>query len=431
MPEADTPFPVPTAVAVELVLPVFESPPSVEREPDAESAGVDPPRSVLALVAVEIAVEKRPDVVSGLLEITDADAETLWLADTRELTVENDGDTDALGTKDAAALLFDRAPEAEAEAETEVGTPPVSPNDANADAGAEPTADAEAALKLLRVTEGEKPALALALSDSNAAEAGETVELGAASVEVSDSLVVNVDCAALDRVLSLRDPGREPVLELDEARDALVLAPDVVVVFAFTVVEEIEAEAVTAPLVDVLSKLALAFAAEDEDDLSGSLAEDKEVDVGLVVLVSNERVLALALMLPTPRAVLARADSLDWSTTDVEEEEPDRPPAAVDISAFVFDTDAVAVAVDEYAEPGADDLDLFRANQRYTQQLTSRREEGTSDNRRKLTWTRPGTSPPWLTRRPCSCSCVCAQMEWKKADLPCPSRCLISRSKRS
>lgn len=195
----DTPLPIPTAVA--LALAVFENPPSVERDSVPESADVDPLRSVLALFAVEIEAENTADV-SGLLEITDA--ETLWLADTEEGS--DNEDTDALGTKDVAEALGGAAvPIVEAKADSVVesdivGSPPVSPNDE------EPTADAEAALKLLRVTECEKPAFALSDPDpdSNAAETVELAKLGTASVEVSDSLVVvNVDCAALGRVLSL------------------------------------------------------------------------------------------------------------------------------------------------------------------------------------------------------------------------------------
>lgn len=387
MPEADTPLPIPTAVAVELVLPVFESPPSVEREPDAESAGVDPPRSVLALFAVEMAVEKRPDVVSGLLEITDADAETLWLADTRELTVENDGDTDALGTKDAAALLFDDDAEAETDGKAEIeGTPPVFPNDA----GAEVTA-----LELLRVTECEKPALAL--SAPKAAETVETAELGAASVEVSEALVVEkVDCAALMPALALCGPVRRLVLELDGPGDALALASLVVVVFAPAKEAEADADAVTdsvpvvplPPRVDrttsvaVFSKLTLklALACAAEDDFSGARVEVEDVGVGvvdeLVVLVSDERVLALAL--PSTRAVLAGPDSLDWSITSVEEEVAAAvviPPAALDIpvlvsvSAPVFDT----VAVTEGTRADV----LLRSKPRYTQSILNRRETKT------------------------------------------------------
>lgn len=324
---ADTPLPLPTAVALALAVP--ENPPSVGRTPDAESDDVDALRSALALglalFAVAVEVLKRPDV-SGLLEISDAEADVemlwTWLADVEKLTDDNDGDTDALGTKDAAALLFDRASEAEAETETEVGTPPVSPNDADADAGAEPTADAEAALKLLRVTECEKPALAL--SPPKAAETVETAELGVASVEVSDSLVVvNVDCAALALVLWL--PVRELVRELDETKDALALAPDVVALFVFVPAKEV-AEAVTdsttllLELVStadaaVLSKLALAFAAEDKDDLSGALVEVKDVVVvaGVDVVVGKPVV-----VLACAWVALARLDSPFWSMADAD-----------------------------------------------------------------------------------------------------------------
>lgn len=157
--EADTPFPLPTelAVTLALALAVSENPPSVERETD-----VDPPRSVLTLFAVEIEAEIPADV-SGLL------------ADTEELTIENDGDTDALGTKDvaddAAALLFNNDTESEI-----VGALFVFPNDADAETG-------------------ERRVVAVALSVPKAA-----------SVEVEDfasTALDEVDCAVLGLVLSL------------------------------------------------------------------------------------------------------------------------------------------------------------------------------------------------------------------------------------
>lgn len=376
-------LPLPTAVAL-AGLKVLENPPSVDR--DAESANVDALRSALALslllallvIEVEVAVLKRPDV-SGLLEITDADAEKLKVDDTNdELDTEDVAD-------DTAALSV------KAESEI-VGALPMFPNDADA----EPTADAEAALKLLRVTECEKPALTLALSspDPIAAETVETAELGAASVEVSDSLVpVRVDCAAL--ALALSEPARTPELELGVARDALAL----VVVFA---VAKSEAEAVTdpAPLVPtafddtavaVLSKLTLAVeievavgardkavdldakeldvfdAAEDDFSVSAPVTAEVEVEVEVEVGNTADPGVVVALALAPPRAVLVRPDLLERSITDAEEETAVvvNPPAALELDipvsvfvcTFVFDTDAVAVV--ECTKPDA--LFIFRS----------------------------------------------------------------------
>lgn len=340
VPVEDTPLPLPPdddalAPAPALALAVFENPPSVDR--DAESADVNPLRSALALVLallvieveveVVVVVEKRPDV-SGLLEIRDAEADAemlwLWLAD------GEDTETDALGTKgvaDAAAPLSDTDAESESEI---VGTPPVFPNDADTDAEL-------TTLEILPAAdEGERRALALALSASypvpNDPEAVETVELAAASVEVEDSAALEaVDCAAFALVLCL--PVREPVLELDEPRDALALAPDVVAVFVFVPAKEV-AEAVTdsttllleleldptTPVdptadVDVVSKLALAFAAEDKDDLSGALVEVKDVVVvaGVDVVVGKPVV-----VLACAWVALARLDSPFWSMADAD-----------------------------------------------------------------------------------------------------------------
>lgn len=381
--EADTPLPIPTDCTADVAL---EDPPKLVCKPGSD-VDFDPLRSSLALalglallvIEVEVAVSKRPDV-SGLLEITDAEAgagaETLWLrlciwlADADKLT-------GALGKKDVAvafggaAALIDVA-EAESEAESEiVGAPSVLPNAADADA--EPTT-----LELLCVTEGEKPEIVAAPG----------------ALAVNDSLtVVNVACVALALALALCRPVREPVLELDEPRDALALAPDVVAVFVFVfaVVAEIEAVTDSAPLllelvppasVVVLSKLALARAAEDEDDLSGALVEVKAKVVGVVVAVDElvvelAEIIALELGRASPCAVLARPDSLEWSITDAEEKEVAavvRPPAALelDISVpdFVLVNDTVAVAVAECTDI------LFRPKRRYIQLISKRTEQG-------------------------------------------------------
>lgn len=378
--EADKPLPIPTDCTADVAL---EDPPKLVCKPGSD-ADFDPVRSALALalglallvIEVEVAVSKRPDV-SDLLEITDAEAgaETLWLrlwiwlADADKLT-------GALGTKDvavafggAAALIVEAEAESEAESEI-VGAPPVLPNAADEDA--EPTT-----LELLCVTEGEKPEIVAAPG----------------ALAVNDSLtVVNVDFA-LALGLALCRPERELGLELDEPRDALALAPDVVVVFVFVfaVVAEIEAVTDSAPLllelvapasVVVLSKLALARAAEDEDDLSGALVEVKVKVVGVVVAVDElvvelAEIIALELGRASPRAVLARPDSLEWSITDAEEKEVAavvRPPAALelDISVpdFVLVNDTVAVAVAECTDV------LFRPKRRYIQLISKRTEEG-------------------------------------------------------
>lgn len=336
-------LPLPTAVAL-AGLKVLESPPSVDR--DAESANVDALRSALALslllallvIEVKVAVLKRPDV-SGLLEITDADAKLLWLglADAEKLKVDDDDDDpdDVLETDDVAVSLG--------------GTVVLIVGAVAEIVGALLVFDADA-LKLLLTDEGGR-AVALSTPVPNDAEAVETIEVLVAPVEANDSLaVVNIDCGelVLALVIVLCLPARKLVLALDGARDS----PEVVVVFAFAVAEEGETEAVTAPVVDVLStlarKLALARAAEDADDLRGARNEDSDVGVGVGVGVVVKLVVALELELELAfaRAVLARPDSLDWSIADTDAREvADRPPAALGLntSAAVFVSDAVAV----------------------------------------------------------------------------------------
>lgn len=363
----DTPLPLPPdddalALALALALAVLENPPSVDR--DAESADVDSLRSALALalglallvieVEVKVVVEKRPVALSSLLEITAADAETLWLgpADAEKLT----GPLGTEGVADeVAVLIFDNAAEAETEADGEaetVGTPPAFPNAADADADAEVTA--------------------LSAPDSNATEAVETVELAAAFVEVEDSAALEaVDCAALGRILvlalALCCPGCKLGLELDEANDS----PEVVVVFAFAVVAEAEAVTDSAPDAPVAVALRVVppTASADvvraaEDDFSEDLlVEAEDVVVGMDDVV-DERVVKLAnvFALLSSRAVLkSKPDLLDSAAVDAEKEELVDPPAAleldisvsVSVSTAVFDTDTDAVAVVECAKPDA------------------------------------------------------------------------------
>lgn len=361
---ADTPFPLPTAVALALALAlaVPENSPSVDR--DAESADVDSLRSVLALLLIEVEVEKRPVALSGLLEITDADAETLWLADVKKLTVDDDEDTDALGTKDVAvafsgaAVLIVEA-EAESVVESEVGALPVFPNAGDTDALELPAAD-----------EGGRRVVALSAPVPSDAEAVETVELAATPVEVEDSAVLEaVDCAALGRILvlalALCCPGCKLGLEVDEANDS----PEVVVVFAFAVVAEAEAVTDSAPdaPVAVALRVVPSTASADvvraaEDDFSEDLlVEAEDVVVGMDDVV-DERVVKLAnvFALLSSRAVLkSKPDLLDSAAVDAEKKELVDPPAAleldisvsVSVSTAVFDTDTDAVAVVECAKP--------------------------------------------------------------------------------
>lgn len=382
--EADTPLPIPTDCTAGVALAVLVSPPKLERELDPEGANVDPLRSALVLALFEIEAENPADV-SGLPENTDAELLWLGLADAEKLRVDDD-DTDVLKTEDVADDTAALSVEAESEI---VGAllPDV----------AEPTADAEAALKLLRVTECKKPALTLTLSnpDPTAAETVELPKLGATSVEVSEALVVvKVDCAALTLPLARALCESERKLELGVARDPLALAPDVVV-FAIAA----EAVTVSAPppvlLVptafvdtdadaDVVPKLTLALAGEVEIDARDKavdpVAEDAEkLDVSntaagaleddfsdpVPVTVNDvDTGVVTALALAPPRAVLEPTpDLLEWSDADANASEE------VVVVVVVNPPDVVVVA--DAADPNTDTL----SKPRYIHFVQYREEE--------------------------------------------------------